>query len=203
LIDPGGLREEDLDPDPFKQFDKWYRDATSSGMLLPEAMAIAASNRRAEPSVRMVLLRGFDSRGFTFYTNYESQKARELQDNPVAALLFYWSQFGRQVRITGTVSRISTEESRKYFESRPRESQLSAWASRQSEVIPNRAVLEEKMRQLAAQYEGKPVPLPPFWGGLRLSPASFEYWLHRENRLHDRLRYRREGQAWRIERLSP
>jgi pyridoxamine 5'-phosphate oxidase len=203
LIDPAGLREEDLDPDPFKQFERWFADAAASGMQLPEAMALATATNLGEPSLRMVLLKGFDSRGFTFYTNYESQKGKELERNPNAALLFYWAQFGRQVRITGRASRTTAEESRQYFESRPRESQLSAWASRQSSVIPDRSVLEEKVRRLSIECEGKPIPLPPHWGGLRLSPAAFEFWLHRQNRLHDRLRYRKEGSAWRIERLSP
>jgi pyridoxamine 5'-phosphate oxidase len=203
VIDSAGLREEDVDPDPFKQFERWFTDAVASGMQLPEAMALATSSDEAEPSLRMVLLKGFGSNGFTFFTNTESQKGKELERNPRAALLFYWAQFGRQVRITGTVSRISAQESKQYFESRPRESQLSAWASRQSSVIPDRSILEERVRRLAAEYEGKQIPLPTYWGGLRLSPVTFEFWLHRQNRLHDRLRYREEGGGWRIERLSP
>ncbi len=199
-----GLSEADLDPDPFKQFAKWYGDAVSAGGILPEAMALATASQDGRPSVRMVLLKGFDARGFVFYSNYESQKAKELDENPHASLAFYWAALGRQVRIGGRVTKVLSEASAAYFRTRPLESQLSAWASRQSEVIPNRGVLEGKVAELGARYRGREVPLPPFWGGYRLSPESIEFWHHRDNRLHDRLHYLRlpDG-AWRIERLAP
>lgn len=152
----------------------------------------------------MVLLRGFDERGFGFFTNYESQKGRELAENPRAALVIYWPKLGRQVRIVGAVMKQSGDESAVYFHNRPLASQLSAWASRQSEVIPNREKLEQAVEALGTKYEGQPVPLPPNWGGYRVIPQTIEFWVHRDNRLHDRLRYRRRPQGdWRIERLAP
>ena len=179
-------------------------DAVSADEILPEAMTIATSTRAGEPSARMVLLRGFDERGFGFFTNYDSQKGRELAENPRAALVIYWPKLGRQVRVTGQVTRQSAEESTTYFHNRPLASQLSAWASPQSEVIANRAVLEDAVGGLAAKYEGREVPLPERWGGYRVIPKTIEFWLHRENRLHDRLRYTRQaGGAWRMERLAP
>jgi pyridoxamine 5'-phosphate oxidase len=167
-------------------------------------MTVATSMRSGEPSARMVLLRGFDERGFGFFTNYESQKGHELAENPRAALVIYWPKLGRQVRIAGAVVKQSAEESAAYFHTRPLASQLSAWASPQSEVIPNRATLEQGVAALSAKYEGQPVPLPPNWGGYRVIPKTIEFWLHRDNRLHDRLRYRRRAEGrWRIERLAP
>jgi pyridoxamine 5'-phosphate oxidase len=200
----GVLSEGTVDPDPIKQFAAWMQDAVTAGEILPEAMTLATSTRAGEPAARMVLLRGFDERGFGFFTNYESQKGRELAENPRAALVVYWPKLGRQVRITGAVTRQSTEESTTYFHNRPLPSQLSAAASPQSQVIRDRAVLEDAVSTLAARYEGGPVPLPDNWGGYRVTPHAIEFWVHRDNRLHDRLRYTRQtGGGWRIERLAP
>lgn len=172
--------------------------------MLPEAMTVATSTRSGEPSARMVLLRGVDERGFGFFTNYDSQKGRELAENPRAALVIYWPRLGRQVRVAGAVTRQSAAESTTYFHSRPLASQLSAWASPQSAVIPNRGVLEDATEAMAKKYEGAPVPLPRNWGGYRLIPQTIEFWLHRDNRLHDRIRYTRQAKGgWRIERLAP
>ena len=167
-------------------------------------MALATSTRSGEPSARMVLLRGFDQRGFGFFSNYDSQKARDLAENPRAALVIYWAKLGRQVRMNGAVVRQSVQESATYFHNRPRASQLSALASPQSQVIARRATLERAVAALAERYEGAEVPLPRNWGGYRLIPKTIEFWLHRENRLHDRLRYSRQPDGgWRIERLAP
>ena len=197
------LIEEKVHSDPFRQFEIWFRQAEETVTRLPNAMALATAGRDGKPSVRMVLLKGFDDRGFVFYTNYESQKAGELADNPQASLLFYWSEFGRQIRITGAVTKVSREESEAYFRTRPLDSQLGAWASRQSEVIPSRTLLDDRARDLAREYEGRAVPTPPFWGGYRLTPDSIEFWQERPGRLHDRLRYRQEGVRWVLERLQP
>jgi pyridoxamine 5'-phosphate oxidase len=198
------LTESNVDPNPFKQFHIWFKQAESAGSKLPNAMTLATATRDGVPSARMVLLKGFDERGFVFYTNYESQKGIELQENPVAALNFYWSVLDRQVRITGHTTKTSLEESEEYFHTRPVDSQLGAWASRQSEVISSREALEERMRQLMSEYDGKQIPLPPYWGGFRLSPLSIEFWQNRASRLHDRLRYtRQDNDNWLIERLSP
>jgi pyridoxamine 5'-phosphate oxidase len=167
-------------------------------------MTIATSSRSGEPSARMVLMRGVDERGFGFFTNYESQKGLDLAENPRAALVIYWPKLGRQVRITGTVVKQSAEESTTYFHGRPLASQLSAWASPQSQVIPSREVLEDSVAAMSKRYAGAPVPLPRNWGGYRVIPQSIEFWLHRENRLHDRIRYTRQPNGgWRIERLAP
>ncbi len=166
-------------------------------------MTLATVAADGRPSARMVLLKGFDQRGFVFYTNYGSRKAGELNANAAAALVFWWPPLERQVRVEGRAERISREESEAYFRTRPLGSKLGAWASAQSEVIPGREVLEERLEQLMARYASDEVPLPPFWGGYRLLPETVEFWQHRENRLHDRLRYRRDGAAWVVERLSP
>ena len=198
------LIESNADQNPFKQFANWYADAEAAGLKLPNAMTLATANKDGVPSARVVLLKGFDAQGFVFYTNYESQKGRELDQNPNAALVFYWTELDRQVRITGGVTRTTREESELYFRTRPVDSQLGAWASNQSQVISSREVLEEKMRELMAQYEGGSVPLPPYWGGYRLAPAIIEFWQNRPGRLHDRLRYRLQPNGeWLIERLSP
>jgi pyridoxamine 5'-phosphate oxidase len=198
------LSEAGVAPDPFAQFAAWFRDAVEAGEVLPEAMTVATSNRSGEPSARIVLLRGVDERGFGFFTNYDSQKGRDLAENPRAALVVYWPKLGRQVRVAGAVTRQSAEESTAYFHSRPLASQLSAWASPQSAVIPNRRVLEDAAEAMAKKYEGAPVPLPRNWGGYRLIPQTIEFWLHRDNRLHDRIRYTRQAKGgWRIERLAP
>ncbi len=198
------LVESQIDPDPIKQFAKWYEEAEAAGVKLPNAMTLATATKDGEPSARMVLLKGFDDGGFVFFTNYESRKGRELDENPRAALVFYWSEFDRQVRISGGIEKVSRAESEDYFHTRPVDSQLSAWASNQSRVISSREALEEKMRELMAQYEGGEVPLPPHWGGYRLAPASIEFWQNRPGRLHDRLRYTlQQNGEWLIERLSP
>jgi pyridoxamine 5'-phosphate oxidase len=204
IAEPEVLSEETVDPDPFVQFATWFDEARAAGEVLPEAMTLATSTTDGRPSARMVLLRGFDERGFGFYTNYASQKGRELAENPLAALVLYWSKLGRQVRITGEVVKQTADESAAYFHGRPAASQLSAWVSNQSEVVANRAVLEEGMAALRRRYAGQEVPLPPNWGGYRVLPSTIEFWLHRDSRLHDRLRYTRRGLAgWVIERLSP
>ena len=199
-----GLHERDLDPSPFKQFGRWFEQALSAGLLDANAMTVATSSREGKPSARVMLLKDFDEKGFVFFTNYESRKGRELDENPYAAMVFFWAELERQVRITGRVSRISQEESEEYFHSRPIGSQLGAWASHQSEVIRTPELLENRIKELESEYEGKTIPMPAFWGGLLLSPETIEYWQGRPNRLHDRLRYTLQPDGpWRIERLSP
>ncbi|MDQ4027575.1 MAG: pyridoxamine 5'-phosphate oxidase [Actinomycetota bacterium] len=198
------LDESDIDSDPFRQFEEWFRRALEEQPGEPNAMTLATSTREGRPSARMVLLRGFDERGFVFYTNYESRKGRELDENPRAALVFYWGVLQRQVCITGRVTKTPEEESRAYFETRPVGHRLSAWASRQSRIIRGRAELEQRMRALEEQYRSGDVPLPPYWGGFRVVPDSIEFWQGRPDRLHDRLRYTStEDGGWTIERLSP
>ena len=204
LNDDASLNEAEADPNPFKQFEIWFQEAQRVVPILPNAMTLATSTKEGVPSSRVVLLKGFDERGFVFYTNYESQKGRELEANPICALSFYWSQLARQIRITGNVTRTTRAESEAYFHTRPFDSQLGAWASNQSEVISGRGVLEQRMDELIAQYDGKTVPLPPYWGGFRLEPYVFEFWQNRNSRLHDRLRYKPIGDGrWSMERLSP
>ena len=199
-----GLDESDLDPDPFVQFRSWFDQAVAAQVPEPNAMTLATAGADCRPSARLVLLKGFDASGFVFYTNYESRKARELAANPWAALVFFWPQLARQVRIEGQVEPVAPHESDAYFHSRPRGSQLGAWASHQSQVISSRAVLDQRMQELTAAYQARPVPRPPYWGGYRLAPTLVEFWQGRPNRLHDRLRYRRlEDGGWLIERLAP
>ena len=197
------LAEADVDADPVVQFGRWFEQAEQAGLLEPHAMTLATATADGRPSARMVLLRGFDERGFCFYSNYESRKAAELAANPRAALVFWWDKLERQVRIEGTVERTSRAESEAYFTSRPPGSQLSAAASPQSRVVPDRTVLERRVAELATAVPDGHVPLPDFWGGYRLAHEVVEFWQGRPNRLHDRLRYRRVGDAWRIERLAP
>lgn len=199
-----GLLETDVNPDPIAQFEKWFADARGAGLKEPNAMTLATSTQRGGPSARIVLLKGLDPSGFVFYSNYESQKGIELDQNPNAALVFYWAELERQVRITGLVKRTSREESEAYFHSRPRGSQLGALVSKQSSVIEGRAPLETALSQLESKYADTEIPLPPFWGGFRLEPFTIEFWQGRPNRLHDRLRYKKElDGSWILERLSP
>lgn len=167
------------------------------------AMSLATATTNAQPDVRIVLLKGFDQAGFVFFTNYESEKGRQLTENPQAALAFYWIELDHQIRIAGTIEKTSREESASYFHSRPLGSQLGAWASRQSEVIDGRRVLNAQLAEVTERFADKEIPLPPHWGGFRLTPRTIEFWQGRANRLHDRFRYRRDGNAWQIDRLSP
>ena len=198
-----GLVESDVDPDPVLQFHNWFEKVIEADLHEPNAMILATASREGRPSARIVLLKGYDERGFVFYTNYGGRKAREIEANPLCALLFYWGELERQVRIEGRAYRISEEESDAYFLSRPRGSRLAAWASEQSRQVESRRILEERVRALEADYEGREVPRPPFWGGYRVEPEVIEFWQGRENRLHDRLVYRRTEGEWRIERLQP
>ena len=198
-----GLTESDLARDPFRQFEKWFQEAEAAKLPEPNAMTLCTATKDGRPSGRTVLLKGFDGRGFVFYSNYESRKGRELHENPVATLMFPWLQLERQVVIEGTVTKVAREESEAYFHSRPRASQLGAWVSQQSSLISGRAVLEETMKVLEQKYAGREIPLPPQWGGWRLAPEFVEFWQGRRSRLHDRLRYRREKDGWVIERLAP
>jgi pyridoxamine 5'-phosphate oxidase len=195
------LDEAELDPDPLRQFAAWFEEAGAAGVRAPEAMAVATAAVDGRPSVRMVLMKGFDERGFVFFTGYESRKGAELAANPRAALLFYWDPLGRQVRIEGPVERVSAAESDAYFATRPRGAQISASVSPQSRVVESRAALEARAAELEAR--GSELPRPPAWGGFRVAPETYEFWQHRANRLHDRRRYSRDGDSWKIERLAP
>ena len=197
------LDETVVDSNPFKQFEKWFKDALAAVPILPNSMTLATSTKEGVPSARVVLLKDFDEQGFVFYTNYLSQKGKELDENPIASLSFYWPELARQVRITGAAARISRSESEAYFHTRPIDSQLGAWASNQSDVIDGREVLEQRMAELLKKYDGKNIPLPPYWGGYRVTPIVFEFWQSRASRLHDRLRYRLVEGKWVIERLAP
>ncbi len=189
--------------DPIARFTVWFREAGESGIALAEAMTLATATAAGAPSARTVLLKGVDERGFVFYTNYESRKGRELAENPRAALVFHWSALGRQVRVEGRVARVSAAESDSYFVTRPRESRLAAWASRQSEAVESRQAIEARFSELEARFRDREVPRPSFWGGYRLLPETIEFWQHGENRLHDRFRYRRSGRVWTVDRLAP
>jgi pyridoxamine 5'-phosphate oxidase len=198
------LRKHDVDPSPITQFHRWFREATDGGVRAPEAAVVATATRQGAPSARMVLVKQADQSGFVFFTNYDSRKANELASNPRAALLFDWDRLGRQVRIEGPVQRTTVEESAAYARSRPRGSQLSALASQQSRTVSSREALEERVAELARRYQGADLPLSDGWGGFRLMPRVFEFWQHREDRLHDRLRYTPRGDgSWLLERLSP
>ncbi len=198
------LDRPDLQADPFAQFDLWMREAIETKLLEPNAMALATVSATGAPSVRTVLLKGFDARGLVFYTNYTSAKARDLAANTQVACLFQWLPLERQVSVRGRAEKISTEESLEYFLSRPHESQIGAWASQQSQVITTRALLEEKFAEMKNKFQVGAVPLPEFWGGYRVVPQTFEFWQGRPSRLHDRFVYRQEAvQSWQINRLMP
>jgi len=199
-----GLRRSDLDPNPIKQFANWFTTAIETGIRDVNAMSLATAGQDAKPSVRIVLLKSFDEDGFVFFTNYESEKGKQLEANPYAALGFYWIELDRQIRISGKVDKTSRKESQTYFHSRPVGSQLSAWASRQSAVLDGRRVLDARMEEMNERFADKRVPLPPHWGGYRLKPGNMEFWQGRSNRLHDRFRYTRQSDgSWLIERLAP
>jgi pyridoxamine 5'-phosphate oxidase len=196
------LKESSINKDPFKQFSLWMDDVIKTGIIEPNAMMLATSDENNVPSARVVLLKEIKDGGLFFYTNYESKKARDLSVNPNAYLLFFWRELGRQIRISGKVSRISEEDSEKYFSTRPYESKISAWASKQSSIITDRKTLEDKYEEMKKKF-GSEVPLPPFWGGYKLVPVKFEFWQGRPNRLHDRIEYRRKENEWEIVRLAP
>lgn len=194
-----------LNPDPFREFALWLEEARAkSGLEFPNAMSLATADASGAPSVRMVLLKGADQYGFVFFTNYESRKGRELEENPLAALCFYWEKTHRQVRVEGRVERISQEENQEYFDTRPRESRLGAWASPQSRELGSRAELERKVAEAEARFEGEEkIPVPPHWGGFRLVPSRIEFWINGPNRLHDRFVYEAAPQGWKRRRLAP
>ncbi len=198
-----GLLEKDLARDPFRQFEKWFQEAEAARLLEPNAMVLATAGRNGRPSARTVLLKGMDGRGFVFYSSRESRKGRELAETGWASLVFPWLALERQVIVEGSVTSLSQEESDAYFQTRPRASQLSAWASAQSSVVPDRETLERSLAAIERKYAGSPVPLPPHWGGFRVTPESVEFWQGRRSRLHDRLRYRRSEGGWTVERVSP
>ena len=198
-----GLDLDDLDPDPFRQFQRWYEQAIELQLPEPNAMSIATVSADGQPSLRTVLLKLYDQRGFVFFTNYESRKARDIAANPAVALLFPWVVLGRQVKITGTASKVSFTESLRYFTSRPRGSQIGAWASPQSQVITSRSLLDAKVEEMKRNFADGHIPLPSFWGGYRVQPQTIEFWQSRADRLHDRFVYRRDGEGWEIGRLAP
>ncbi|MCF4969418.1 pyridoxamine 5'-phosphate oxidase [Nostoc sp. CMAA1605] len=199
-----GLSKNEVDPNPFIQFKKWFEQALAAQLPEPNAMTLATTTPDGKPSARMVLLKDFDERGFVLFTNYNSRKGQELTINPQAALVFWWAELERQVRILGRVEQVSEAESDYYFETRPAKSRLGAWASEQSQVIPNREFLEQRMQELQSKYENQEVPRPPHWGGFRVIPSEIEFWQGRSSRLHDRLLYTlTENGNWQIERLSP
>ena len=197
------LSEETIHKNPFNQFDNWFKQVLKSDSKEPNAMYLATADKKAKPSARVVLLKEISRKGITFYTNYNSRKGEELKQNPLAALLFYWAEFSRQVRIEGKIRKISRAESEKYFNSRPLGSRIAAWASEQSDKIPDREFLEKRFDKFGQKFSGGKVPLPPNWGGFRLVPDYFEFWQGRENRMHDRICYKKNKSGWKLFRLAP
>lgn len=197
------LGEQDTDPDPIVQFDRWFQDARDAECREPNAMTLATCTPDAYPTARMVLLKGVDARGFVFFTDYRSRKGQELADNPHAALCFFWQELERQVRVNGAVQRVPRTESAEYFNSRPRASRIGAWVSHQSQVLPSRDVLDAQVTEMTQKFAEGDVPLPDHWGGFRVIPEQVEFWQGRESRLHDRIVYTRRAGAWHRERLSP
>ena len=197
------LSEEDVAADPISQFARWFDEAVTAAVVEPNAMCLATATPDAYPSARMVLLKGFDARGFVFYTDYRSRKGQELADNPHASLCFFWGELERQVRINGAVQRVSRAESDEYFQSRPLPSRVGAWTSHQSMVLTDRSVLEQQLAANEERFANGTVPLPEHWGGFRIIPEELEFWQGRESRLHDRIQFRREAGAWVKRRLSP
>ena len=197
------LKDTNLPPEPFSLFDEWYRAARELLEEQADAMVLATCSATGEPTARMVLLKEFGPEGFVFYTNYTSRKAEQLARNPQVSLLFYWPQLERQVRIEGRAEKVPWQQSETYFATRPRGSQIAAWASLQSQPVASRKILEARFAELERKFAGGPVPLPPFWGGYRVIPARFEFWRSRPNRLHDRIRYTRTSSGWKRERLYP
>jgi len=198
------MNESELDPDPIRQFAAWFQKAVDAGLDLPNAMALATASRAGAPSVRYVLMKGFDANGLVFYSHSGSVKGRQLTDNPHAALVFYWAPMHRQVRIDGTVETVSAQEADEYFQSRPYDSRVSAWVSKQSTVVPSREFLEQEFYRVAEEFPGEEIPRPQDWVGYRIVPTRFEFWQGREGRLHDRIEYmKNNGGAWTMHRLAP
>ncbi len=197
------LDQKDVLENPFEQFSIWFEEAMNSDLPEPNAMILATATKNGKPSVRTLLLKGFDEKGFIFYTNYESRKGKELAENDNASILFYWAELERQIRLEGKVEKISKEESKRYFDTRPYKSRIGAWASNQSEVIENRFIIVKKFLKYFIKFHSKDIPLPPYWGGYILIPEIFEFWQGRANRLHDRVRYSKNNGKWEIVRLSP
>lgn len=197
------LSEETVQKNPFNQFEIWFDEVMKVGLIEPNAMILATADYKARPSVRVVLLKGLNKNGFTFFSNYTSRKGKNLTENSSASLLFFWVELERQVRIEGIIKKISRAESKKYFNTRPLKSRLAAWTSEQSEMIPSREYLDAKFQIFKREFKGRQIPLPPDWGGFRLVPDYFEFWQGRENRLHDRICYRKIKTGWKIFRISP
>jgi pyridoxamine 5'-phosphate oxidase len=202
-MDKRELSEETADSDPILQFDKWFGERMQSGVLLPEAVNLGTAALSGRVSVRTVLLKQFDNRGFVFYTNFDSRKGKDLQENGFAALHFHWPEAGRQIRIEGKTEKLSEAESEAYFQTRPRESQIGAWVSPQSTVIPDRRFLEKNFSKFKSEFDGKPVSKPPYWGGFRLRPDYFEFWSDGNFRLHDRITYQYDNSLWIMKRIAP
>lgn len=196
------LSASSVSKDPFKQFEKWFHDVLKSGFLEPNAMTLATATKTGKPSARIVLLKGIHDNGFVFYTNYKSKKGKDIEENPYGSLLFYWDKLERQIRIEGTIEKVSQKESEEYFNTRPYKSRLGAWASKQSSVIESRSAIVKEFLKYMMKFKNH-VPLPDVWGGYRLIPDSFEFWQGRPNRLHDRVRYSKNKSSWKIERLAP